>query len=55
MRILHLDGFSKDDSLAYISVVHSNSIEALSQLIEACTLYDFGHDISVKVFQLPYI
>ncbi|CAI5455177.1 unnamed protein product [Caenorhabditis angaria] len=48
MRVLHMDGFSKEDSYEYLSIIHANCMEALTQLLEACDAFHIYHDLSVK-------
>ncbi|CAO4386776.1 unnamed protein product [Caenorhabditis nigoni] len=48
MRVLHLDGYAKEDALEYLSIIHSNCMEALTQLVEACSAFGILHDITVQ-------
>lgn len=48
MRILHLNGFSRDDEVAYRSVIHNNSLDAMTQLLLAGRNMNLHHDFSVE-------
>uniref|UniRef100_A0A1I7WLE7 G-protein alpha subunit n=1 Tax=Heterorhabditis bacteriophora TaxID=37862 RepID=A0A1I7WLE7_HETBA len=48
MRILHLNGFTKEVSISFRSFIHGNTMEALNQLIDACNSFILTHDISVQ-------
>ncbi|CAD6199401.1 unnamed protein product [Caenorhabditis auriculariae] len=48
MRILHLDGFNKEDSLEYRSIIHSNCMHAMTQMLEACSAFAILHEMWVQ-------
>lgn len=47
--ILHLDGFTRADKINYRYQIHSNIVEALNQLIEACQKFRIVHESAIQV------
>uniref|UniRef100_A0A914BXM0 Uncharacterized protein n=1 Tax=Acrobeloides nanus TaxID=290746 RepID=A0A914BXM0_9BILA len=44
MKVLHLNGFSKDEKAIFVNRIRRNLIESLGQLLEACQKYRIVHE-----------
>jgi GTPase SAR1 family protein len=45
MKIIHQEGYNREELEAFRSIVHSNTIQAIKVLVEACET--FGYDLSM--------
>ncbi|EPB75567.1 g-protein alpha subunit [Ancylostoma ceylanicum] len=48
MRVLHLNGFSREDALAFKPSIHYNIMSSLTQLLTACASFKIFHENSVQ-------
>uniref|UniRef100_A0A914UH96 Uncharacterized protein n=1 Tax=Plectus sambesii TaxID=2011161 RepID=A0A914UH96_9BILA len=55
MRILHLDGFTRADKINYRYQIHSNAVDALNQLIEACQKFRIVHESSIQGYVRDFL
>ncbi|KAL6723258.1 hypothetical protein Aduo_018280 [Ancylostoma duodenale] len=48
MRVLHLNGFSKEDALTFKPYIHCNIMSSLAQLLKACASFKIVHENNVQ-------